>query len=288
MEPYADIHYVSGDGLRLFAREYTNPREDAPTLLCLPGLTRNSKDFADLATHLATRYRILCPDFRGRGRSARDPKAENYAPPVYVDDVWRLLDALTIDRVGVIGTSLGALLAMLMCAQAPQRISRVVLNDAGPELNPRGMARIAQYAGKSTAPMTSWSEAAQRIAENYGVCYPDFSAADWMDMARASCFRDIDGLIRFDYDADIALGLRTGTATPDMWPLFETLRGKPALVLRGEISDLLSEDIVSRMSARLPTLRTATIPGHGHAPTLNEPAARAAIDEFLSASDDAA
>ena len=288
MEPYADTYFVSADGLRLFARDYTNAREDAKTLLCLPGLTRNSKDFADIATHLATRYRVLCLDLRGRGRSAHDSRPENYTLPVYVDDVWRVLDALAIEKVGVIGTSLGALMAMYMCAQVPQRVSRVVLNDAGPELDPRGIARIAQYTGKPTAPMTRWPEAAQRIAENYGVCYPDFSIADWMDLARASCFRDSDGLIKFDYDADIAFGFRTGKAAPDLWPLFETLRSKPSLVLRGEISDLLSEEVVSRMRARLPTLRTATIAGHGHAPTLNEPDARAAIDEFLSSTDDLA
>jgi len=287
MQPYADTYYASADGLRLYARDYAAPRDGAETLICLPGLTRNSKDFAELAEHLSARYRVLCPDLRGRGRSARDPKPENYKPDVYVGDVWRLLDALSIDKVGVIGTSLGALMAMVMCALAPQRVTRVVLNDAGPELDPRGIARIAGYTGKPSAPMTSWTDAAQRIATNYGVCYPDFGAADWMDLARASCFRDVDGIVKFDYDAEIAQGLKTGTATPNLWPLFEALGSKPSLVLRGEISDLLSEEIVAKMRARLPTLRTATIPGHGHAPTLDEPVARTAIDEFLAATDGA-
>lgn len=287
MQPYADTYYASADGLRLYARDYASTREDAQTLICLPGLTRNSKDFAALATHLAARYRVLCPDLRGRGRSARDPNPENYRPEVYVDDVWSLLDTLGIDRVGVIGTSLGALMAMIMSALAPHRVARVVLNDAGPELDPRGIARIAGYAGKPVAPMTSWTQAAQRLAANYGVCYPDFGAADWLDLARASCFRNVDGTIQFDYDADIALGLKTGTATPDLWPLFMALADKPSLVLRGEISDLLSADIVAKMRSRVPTLRSATVPGHGHAPTLNEPAARAAIDDFLAATDGA-
>lgn len=288
MQSYADTYYASADGLRLYARDYANPRAGVATLICLPGLTRNSKDFAELAEHLCAHYRVVCPDLRGRGRSARDPNPENYRPDVYVDDVWCLLDALGVDQVGVIGTSLGALMAMIMNAIAPHRVTRVVLNDAGPELDPRGIARIASYAGKPSAPMTSWTEAAQRLASNYGVCYPDFSAADWTNLARASCFRDVDGIIRFDYDADIALGLKTGTATPDLWPLFTALDGKPSLVLRGEISDLLSEGIVARMHAGVPTLRSATIPGHGHAPTLNEPAARAAIDAFLAATDGAA
>ncbi len=124
------------------------PDSHAATLLCLPGLTRNSKDFADLAAHLAQRYRVLCPDMRGRGRSARDPNPENYRPDIYVGDVWRLLDALGMEKVGVIGTSLGALMAMVMNAVAPARVTRTVLNDAGPELDARGLARITSYTGK--------------------------------------------------------------------------------------------------------------------------------------------
>ena len=149
----------------------------------------------------------------------------------------------------------------------------------------RGLARIASYTGKPSPPMTTWAEAARRIAENYGVCYPDFTPADWADYARASCVRDVDGAIRFDYDPDIAIGLKTGSATPDLWPLFDSLGTKPSLVLRGERSDLLSDATVAKMRARLPTLRAVTVPGRGHAPTLNEPSARAAIDALLTGAD---
>jgi len=175
---YADTYYTSGDGLRLYARDYAGPRPDAPVLLCLPGLTRNSKDFASIAAHLAAHYRVLCPDLRGRGRSARDPQPENYRPDIYVGDVLRLLDDLRIDKVGIIGTSLGALIAMVMSAVAPSRVTRVVLNDAGPELDPRGVARITSDAGKPAQPIADWDDAARRIAANYTVAYPDFSAAD--------------------------------------------------------------------------------------------------------------
>ncbi|MCE7951291.1 MAG: alpha/beta hydrolase [Xanthomonadales bacterium PRO7] len=284
MQHHADTYYASADGLRLYARDYAGPHAGAPVLLCLPGLTRNSKDFDGLAAHLSVRYRVLCPDLRGRGRSARDPKPENYRPDVYGGDIFGLLEALRIDTFGVIGTSLGALMAMGMNALAPQRVTRVVLNDAGPELDPRGLARIASYVGKPSAPMTNWAEAAQRMAENYGAAYPDFTAADWGNYARTSCYRDIDGIIRFDYDPGIAVGLANGSATPDLWPVFDLLAGKPVLVLRGEISDLLSEATVAKMCARLPGLRATTIPARGHAPTLDEPAARTAIDDFLAAS----
>ncbi|MBS0570204.1 MAG: alpha/beta hydrolase [Proteobacteria bacterium] len=287
MPAYADTYHDSTDGLRLYAREYPGPRADAPVLLCLPGLTRNSKDFEALAEELSRRYRVLCPDLRGRGRSARDPNSENYRPDVYGSDIFGLLDALGIDTFGVIGTSLGALMAMGMNALAPQRVLHVVLNDAGPELDPRGIARIASYTGKSAAPMTTWAEAAQRMAANYATAYPDFGPADWSSYARASCFRDSDGVIKFDYDPGIARGLASGSATPDLWPVFDLLAGKPVLVLRGELSDVLAEATVAKMRARLPTLRAATIPGRGHAPTLDEPAARAAIAGYLSASNGA-
>jgi pimeloyl-ACP methyl ester carboxylesterase len=285
MEHYADTYHASAEGLRLYARDYAGPRADAPVLLCLPGLTRNSKDFDALAAHLSARYRVLCPDLRGRGRSARDPDPDRYRPDVYVGDIFGLLDALGIDRFGVIGTSLGALMALGMNAVAPQRVTRVVLNDAGPELDPRGLARTASYVGKPSAPMASWAEAAQRMAANYGAAYPDFGPADWDAYARMSCYRDVDGIIRFDYDPGIARGLANGSAAPDLWPVFDLLAGKPVLVLRGGISDLLAEATVAKMRERLPTLRAATIPGHGHAPTLDEPAARAAIDGFLASSD---
>ena len=285
MQHHADTYYASADGLRLYARDYAGPHAGAPVLLCLPGLTRNSKDFDGLAAHLSVRYRVLCPDLRGRGRSARDPKPENYRPDVYGGDIFGLLEALRIDTFGVIGTSLGALMAMGMNALAPQRVTRVVLNDAGPELDPRGLARIASYVGKPSVPMTSWAEAAQRMAENYGAAYPDFTAADWGNYARTSCYRDVDGIIRFDYDPGIAVGLANGSATPDLWPVLDLLAGKPALVLRGEISDLLSEAPVAIMGARRPPRRATTIPARGRAPTGEDPAARAAIDDFLIASD---
>lgn len=288
MPHFADTHFASADGLRLYARDYPGPAPASPVVVCLPGLTRNSKDFAALAEYLGARYRVLCPDLRGRGRSARDRKPERYRPDVYVADIECLLDALGVQRAGVIGTSLGALLAMLMHARSPGRVTRVILNDAGPELDPRGIARIAGYVGAPAPPMADWADAARRMAQTYGACYPDFAESDWSDYARASCFRDVDSLVKLDYDPDIALGLKTGTATPDLWPLFECLRSIPALVVRGEISDLLSESIVARMRERLPALGCAVVPGRGHAPTLNEPVARAAIDAFLAASDPAA
>lgn len=277
---YVDIFYKSDDQLRLYARDYRHADPDAPVLLCLPGLTRNSKDFAGLAEHLGGDYRLVCPDQRGRGRSERDPQPERYRPDRYVADMWRLLDTLGVARVGIIGTSLGGLMAMLMAAQEPQRVDALVLNDVGPEIDPRGIARIAGYVGK-LAPVRTWDEALQRSIDINGQAFPDHQATDWRAMA-ASSYVEEDGVPVHDYDPAIAQGLAS-TAAPVLWPLFEALGGTPLLVIRGEHSDILSEETVAAMRERLPQVATAQITRVGHAPTLNEAQSRRAIDAFLGA-----
>jgi len=144
-----EFYFRSHDGLQLFYRDYParnnhlEQKTDASIVLCLHGLTRNSRDFIELVQHLQNNYRVLTPDIRGRGFSAYDPQWHNYHPATYVQDVWTLLDHLKINHIAVIGTSLGALMAMLMSAQKPELITGIVLNDAGPEIDPRGLARIA-------------------------------------------------------------------------------------------------------------------------------------------------
>jgi len=155
---HTEIHWQSHDGLRLYARVYAGPGALAPTVLCLHGLTRNSRDFEDLAPHLQRRYRVIAPDLRGRGFSARDPRIENYQPAVYVEDILALLVTLDAPRVAVIGTSLGGMLAMMLGFSHPARIAGVVLNDVGPEIDPVGMERIKQYAGR-LPPARTWNEA---------------------------------------------------------------------------------------------------------------------------------
>ena len=278
---YVDVFYASGEGLRLYARDYPGPEASpAPVLLCLPGLTRNSKDFAGIAAELCKTHRVICPDQRGRGRSARDPNASRYQPDQYVLDMETLLNLLAIDKVVVIGTSLGGLMAMMMMARDPARIAAAVLNDIGPELDPAGIARIAGYVGKSAA-IASWRDAAEQTARINGAAFADYRHDDWLAMARDLYIQE--GRVPvLDYDAAIAQGFANGSAAPLLWPVFESLVGKPMLVLRGERSDILSAQTVDEMRRRMPSLRALTVADRGHAPTLNEPAARAAITEFLA------
>ena len=280
---YIDVYYQSNDGLRLYARDYPGPAADAPVLLCLPGLTRNSKDFAALANDFQHTHRVICPDQRGRGRSARDPDAARYRPDQYAQDMITLLNVLEIQVVVAIGTSLGGLMAILLMASNPQRIRAAVLNDIGPEIDPHGVARIAGYVGKTAAP-GGWDEAVSQTAHTNGEAFPDFTAVNWRAMARDLYIQEGRAPV-LDYDPAIAQGLASGSATPNLWPLFDSLHEKPMLVIRGEISDILSAATLAEMSRRLPRVVSTNIPGRGHAPTLNEPDARAAIEKFLGGLD---
>jgi pimeloyl-ACP methyl ester carboxylesterase len=285
MSNYKDLWYESGDGLRLYARDYPcrNSPASACAVLCMHGLTRNSADFSGVADHLSERYRVISVDQRGRGRSDYDEKSANYAPAVYVQDMFTLLDQLGLQSVILVGTSMGGLMSMMMCAMQPDRIRGVVLNDIGPEVDNRGLDRIQGYVGKA-APVTNWEEAvAQQKAIN-GIAFPDFSEQEWQDFTRG-VYRAQDGVPVIAYDAAIALPMAdadSGAVPPDLWPLFEAISAIPMLVLRGETSDILAPDCIEGMRRRKSDLRVAVIPRRGHAPTLNEPASRTAIDEFLN------
>lgn len=277
---YLQRYYRSDDGLRLFARDYPGPGPGAPSVLCLPGLTRNSRDFDRLALALSARYRVICPDQRGRGHSQRDTDPGRYRPDRYAADMFTLLDLLGLAECSVIGTSLGGLMAIIMAAMQPARLRGVVLNDVGPELDPRGVTRIQAYMGEPAEP-GGLEQAVARLQRINDGNFPDFGPADWLDMVMAT--HVMEGLVAVpDYDPAIAQGVNSGSAAPTLWPLFDAIRGKPALVLRGDRSDILSAATVTAMCARLPELQALEIAGRGHAPTLDEPAARAAIDALLA------
>lgn len=278
--PYLDRYYSSDDGLRLYARDYPGPALDAPVVLCLPGLTRNSKDFAALAESLNTRYRVICPDLRGRGHSQRDADPSRYRPDRYCVDMLGLLDLLQLPQVSIVGTSLGGLMAVMLAAMQPARIHAIVLNDVGPELDPRGIARIAGYVGKQHGPC-SLDEAIARIAAINGEAFPDYTRADWLTMVMNTCIMEGEQVL-LDYDPTISQGVANGSAAPNLWPLFQMLGEHPVLAVRGALSDILAPATLAAMAERLPTLQALEIANRGHAPTLDEPAARQAIHDFLA------
>ena len=278
---YADRYFTVRDGLRLHYREYPGSA-DRPPLLCLPGLTRNARDFAEFAERYSPGFRVIALDFRGRAASDYDPVPARYHPMTYAGDVIELLDQLGIAQAIFVGTSLGGLTTMVVAAMAPQRIAAAIINDVGPDVNPAGIDRILTYVGKDVR-FKSWDEAAATVAKNYGVKFDRFTHADWVAMVKRNC-REENGEIRFDYDMAIAEPFKTVGPTPaiDPWPFFIALGSKPLLIVRGEKSDLLTAETAEKMLAAAPGSKLAVIPGVGHAPELSEPEAVGAIDEFLS------
>ena len=275
-------YYRSGDGLRLYARVYGTVKGAQPSVLCLHGLTRNSRDFEDLAPHLAARFHVIAPDLRGRGFSERDPLPANYQPKTYLADVIALLDALGVTRTIVIGTSLGGLIAMMMAATMAGRITGIVLNDVGPEIDPVGMQRIKSYTGKLPA-VRDWSEAVLQAQTVYGAAWPDLDAERWQVIIKRSYREDASGVLQVDADPMIGASLRTAPDNAfDLWPLWRALAGVPILVLRGAHSDILSVATLERMHREKPDLESVTVPNRGHVPLLDEPASLTAIDGFLS------
>lgn len=278
---YRDAFVTVADGLSLHYRDYPGPT-GKPPLLCLHGLTRNVRDFADFAERYSPAWRVLALDFRGRGSSDYDPLPARYNPLTYARDVLQLLDQLMIEKALFVGTSLGGLVMMTIAAMAPDKIAASILNDVGPDVDVAGVERILTYVGKDRR-FTSWDEAADAIAANQGASFDLYTHDDWVRMARRNC-REEKGEIRFDYDMAIAEPFKTTGPVPrvDLWPLFEALGKKPLLVVRGSKSDLLTEATVARMQETAPQMKLATVAGVGHAPELNEPEAIAAIDEFLA------
>ena len=286
MADYTDVYYHSTDGLRLYARDYPcRDRELAspPVVLCMHGLTRNSADFAGLAEHLSESCRVVSVDNRGRGRSDYDSNISNYTPVTYVQDMFTLLAQLDLEKVILCGTSMGGLMSLMMAAMQPERVQGIIINDIGPEIDPVGLERIKGYVGKS-GPVGNWDEAIAQARAINEVAFPDFSEQEWEDFTRG-IYREDSGVPVLAYDPAISQPMNdenSNAVPPDLWPLFDAITGIPMLVIRGESSDILAPGCVAAMREKKPDLAVAEIPLRGHAPTLNEPSSRTAIDEFLA------
>ena len=271
--------------MRLHARIYAGPEsaEVAAPILCMPGLARNARDFEDVAPFLAQYRRVIVIEFRGRGESAFAKDPMTYVPLTYVQDVVALLDELNIDRFATLGTSLGGIVSMLMAASLPGRLVGALLNDVGPELEKAGLDRIRDYIGVGGGQPT-WIHAARALAELNAAIYPSYGIHDWLRITKRTHRLTPEGRIVADYDKQIAAPLRApgGEGAFDLWPVCRALGDVPLLILRGELSDILARSAGEKMVAALPQARFVEVPGVGHAPTMDEPEALAAIDAWLS------
>ena len=282
MKSFKDYFFQTTDGLRLFARDYPGPDANAPVLLCLHGLTRNSKDFASLAEALASDFRVVVPEQRGRGLSDYAEDVSRYSLLQYVEDTQGLIVKLGLQRLSVVGTSMGGLMTFALNALSPGLIARAVINDIGPEIAQAGLDRIKSYVGVA-GPFEDWKEATAYLSSITAEIFPDWTDAQWSDFAR-QCYIEREGQIVIDYDPQIATPLATqsnDTEAETLWSLFEAMASIPSLLVRGELTDLLSPECVARMQKVHPSMEVLSVPNVGHAPMLNEPGVTEAIRRFL-------
>jgi pimeloyl-ACP methyl ester carboxylesterase len=279
---WTDGYWWSNDGLRLHYRDYPGDPAAVP-LLCIPGLTRNTRDFDRLAGRLMGRRRVIAVDLRGRGDSAYAKDPMSYVPLTYLQDLEALFADLGLPRFIFVGTSLGGILTLLIAATDRPRVAGAVLNDVGPEIDPAGIGRIRGNVGKNQN-WPTWMHAARGLQEVAGGIYPAWGLDDWLAHAKRLCRLTAQGRIVFDYDMKIAEPFRLpgGEAGVDLWKPFEALADMPTLLVRGETSDILSPATADAMTRRLPGMARVTIPDVGHAPTLDEPEATAAIEALIA------
>ena len=281
------IAFAARDGLRLAGACYEAAASTRPPVLCLPGLTRNGRDFHDLAQALssgADPRAVYTLDSRGRGLSEFDRDWKNYTVLVEMHDVIDFAAVTGLHDATVIGTSRGGLIAMLLAAAQPSILGAVVLNDIGPVIERDGLSRIAGYVGRMPLP-GSWQEAGDIVASMDRRAFPAVPSEQWESVARAR-FNEKDGRPARGYDPNLA---RTFSAkdgpVPELWPQFAALGRHPLLVIRGENSDILSAATLAEMQQRHSDCAAFIVPGEGHAPLLKDARSIRAIQRFLAAVD---
>ncbi|MBB6466837.1 pimeloyl-ACP methyl ester carboxylesterase [Aminobacter lissarensis] len=292
---FADFFYTSQEGLRLHARIYgdePNRSETTRPVVCLPGLTRNARDFHNLALHLANDpekpRRIICFDYRGRGQSSYDPNWQNYNVGVEAADIIAGLDALGVTEAAFIGTSRGGLIIHVLTMTRPALIKAVVLNDIGPVIETAGLAHIRAYLENASRPV-DFAEAVRVQKTVHGDAFPALSDADWHRFVHA-IYRDEAGTPVADYDPALlntVMAMDLSQPLPELWPQFEVLASVPMLAIRGANSRLLSAETLEEMRRRHPQFAAFTVEGQGHAPLLETGKLPARIADFLREADTA-
>jgi pimeloyl-ACP methyl ester carboxylesterase len=280
---FKDIFYSAPDGLELHARVYGTPGAGKAAVICLPGLTRNARDFHELALFLAADHHVVAFDYRGRGQSSYDPDWKNYQVPIETSDVIAGLVAIGIENGVFIGTSRGGLIIHLIAAARPGLLKAVVLNDVGPVLDGEGLAHIRAYLGRAPKP-TNAADAVAIQRAIHGNAFPALEPADWERMVGA-LYREENGAIVPDFDPQLLNTLKEldlNKPLPDLWPQFEAMRNIPLMVVRGENSKLLSAQTLAEMARRHPDCTTVTVAGQGHAPLLETGTLPGMIRDFIA------
>ncbi|MFC3322260.1 alpha/beta fold hydrolase [Mesorhizobium cantuariense] len=283
---FSDFFYSAPDGLKLHARVYGEANSGPWPVVCLPGLTRNARDFHELALHLsarsATPRKVIAFDYRGRGRSAYDPEVKNYNVGVEAGDVLAGLAALSIGEAAFIGTSRGGLIIHVLGMMRPAVLKAIVFNDIGPVIEAAGLAHIQSYLERAPKPRT-FAEAVDAQRSVHGQDFSALTEADWARMVRALNRETDQGLLP-DFDpklVDTVAGLDLKQPLPSLWPQFDALGAIPLLTIRGADSRLLSTDTLQQMREHHSMMKTITVEGQGHAPFLETGDLPSAIAAFL-------
>lgn len=267
--------FRTSDGLRL---AYSSEGKGVP-VLCLPGLTRTMADFDYVTPHMQN-VQLIKMDYRGRGASDWDSNWRNYNLLIEARDVIELLDHLELEKVAILGTSRGGLLAMGLAFGAKDRLRGVALNDIGPEINPAGLEHIMEYLGKE--PKVKDHLQLARSLEMNLPGFTDVPLERWMEEAIKHYRKTARGLaITYDPKLRDAVKEQGAQAAPDLWPYFDAMEGLPLACIRGENSNLLTEETFAEMQHRRPDMTTATAVGRGHIPFLDEPEAVAALETWI-------
>jgi pimeloyl-ACP methyl ester carboxylesterase len=270
--------FITVRGITLHYLDFGNPRK--PPLICLHGLTGNAHNFDNIAPILTPHYHLMSLDIRGRGDSEWGPPGE-YDIPHYVFDLKEMIDQLGLDRVTLIGTSMGGIISILLASAYPKRVERLVINDIGPEANPAGLRRIAEYVGQAPTEFDTLDEVTGYYREHYAplASADQGTIAEWI---KGSIRATVRGTLMWKMDPSVRIELlRSGSRNiSDLWIPYARI-SQPTLIIRGSESDLLSRRTVARMCGLSRATRSVEVPGVGHAPLLSEPAARAALIDFL-------
>ena len=268
---------VSLNGLKLHCLDHGT--EGKPPLVCIHGLTGNAHNFDALAPNLTTSYHVMAIDVRGRGDSGWTAGAE-YTLQNYATDLAGLLDALNIERVTLVGTSMGGMISMLFAGGYPHRVEKLVLNDIGPDVDPVGIARITSYVGESPTEFSDLKEVAAYYRANYPAMR-NTPEDDLIEQVKWSVKSTDSGKLTWKMDPQVRKPMRTAARPLDMWVPFARIEA-PVLVIRGAESDILAARTVERMKSVIPHVESIEVPGVGHAPTLMEPDSVSAIRNFLA------
>lgn len=285
--PFDEVRIRVRDGIGIYGRRYPAPGSTRRPLLCLAGLTRNSRDFHSLALALSSGPRarpVYTLDYRGRGLSSWGTNWHQYTIPAEMFDVQDFMAAHQLHDTAILGTSRGGLIAMIMAAAQPSLVGAVVLNDVGPVIEIEGLLRISTYIG-GTVPV-NWADAADRLERIGNSSFPDLHRSDWEPLAR-QWYNEKDGKPVLAYDPALAktLSILKSGRIPKLWPQFGALGRVPCLVLRGELSDVLSEATALEMSRRHPRCQIHTVSRQGHAPLLLDAPTQTVVADFLDGTD---